>query len=245
MIPKIIHYCWFGKSKLPEKIIKIIESWKEKLPDYEIIVWNEENFNVDNINFTKQAYEAKKYAFVSDYVRLYALYRYGGIYLDTDEEIIKNIDSFLNHNAVLGFDDGNCIISCFMAFKKEHKLIKELLDFYNEVDFIREDKSYELTPNTIWIQNILKNRYGLILNGYRQTLNGDIDVYPEEYFHAKSLITGKINVTSNTYGIHHHTLLWVSKKTLFIKFLRQNIIIPIIGKDNYVKITNRLKGEVV
>ncbi|MTP79575.1 glycosyl transferase [Turicibacter sanguinis] len=242
MIPKIIHFCWFGKNEMPIEIQTCIDSWKKHLPSYEFILWNEENFDINSTLFTKQAYEVKKYAFVSDYVRLYALNKYGGIYLDTDQEIVKPIDEFLSHRMVTGFDDGNGIISCFIGAEKAHPCISNLLDFYGELNFINSDGSYNEIPNTIWIQNLMKEKYGLVLNGKNQVLIEGIHIYSEDFFHCKSLITGKINVTKNTYAIHHHTLLWVSRKTLIIKFIRQNIIVPIIGKNRYLMLSNLIKG---
>lgn len=243
MIPKIIHYCWFGNNKIPDEINKYINSWKEKLPNYEFILWNEENFDVNMIKFTQEAYSQKKYAFVSDYARLFALNKYGGIYLDTDVEVIKDINKFLDNSVVLGFDDGNRIISSFIAAEKGHPFVKEMLEFYIKLDFINSDGSLNEVPNTLWMEKVLKSKYGLKMNNDFQKLENGIIVYPDDYFHAKSLITGKINLTKNTYLIHHHTLLWVSKKTKFIKFIRQKIVIPIIGKKLYCKLTDRVKGD--
>lgn len=239
MIPKIIHYCWFGKKEMPDDIKKYIESWKRKLPDYEIKLWNEDNFNINESIFTKQAYELKKYAFISDYVRLYALKKFGGVYLDTDIEIVKDITPLLTNKLVLGFDDGNSIISCFIASEPDHPAVTNILDLYDSMSFINKDGSLNMIPNTIWIQNLLRKEYNIELNGKYQLLNKGIVVYPEDYLHAKSLITGKLNITENTYTIHHHTLLWVSKKTLIIKFIRQNILIPILGKKAYLKFISK------
>lgn len=239
MIPKVIHYCWFGKNEIPSEIKEYIKTWRNKLPDYQIKLWNEENFDVNENKFTKQAYENKKYAFVSDYVRLYVLKKFGGIYLDTDQEIIKDITPLLKNRLVLGFDDGDAIISCFIASEPNHPAINNILNLYDSMGFINKNGSFNMIPNTIWMQNLLKKEYDLKLNGKVQLLREDIIVYPEDYFHAKSLITGKLNITSNTYGIHHHTLLWVSKKTLIIKFIRQNILIPILGKRIYLKFISK------
>lgn len=227
------------KKEIPSEIKIYIESWKEKLPGYEIKLWNEDNFNINENTFTKQAYELKKYAFVSDYVRLYALKKFGGIYLDTDQEIIKDITSLLSHRVVLGFDDGKSIISCFMASEPNHPAITDILDLYDSMNFINEDGGLNIIPNTIWIQNVLRKKYNLKLNGKYQLLSEDIVVYPEDYLHAKSLIKGKLNITKNTYAVHHHTLLWVSKKTLIIKFIRQNILVPLLGKNIYLKFVSK------
>lgn len=241
MVPKIIHYCWFGDGDMPAIVKKCMKSWENVLPEYKIILWNEDSFDVNICNFTKHAYENKKYAFVSDYVRLHALNEYGGFYLDTDEEILKSLDCFLNHRALIGFDDGKCIISCFMATEKGHPLIKDMIEYYKNLEFIKQDGTFNETPNTIWLENILKNKYDLVLDGCYQELKEGIVIYPEEFFHAKSLYSGKIHITSHTYGIHHHTLLWVSKKTFLIKLIRQKIVIPLIGKQMYINLTNVIR----
>lgn len=243
MIPKIIHYCWFGNNKMPKEINKYINSWKKKLQDYEFILWNEKNFDVNMIKFTREAYENKKYAFVSDYVRLFALNEYGGIYLDTDVEVIKKIDEFLNNKAILGFDDGNRIISSFIATQKAHPFIEKMMDYYKKMSFVNLDGTFNEVPNTIWFEKVLKDKYKIKMNNSLQKLEDGIIVYPDEYFHSKSLITGRVNLTENTYLIHHHTLLWVSKKTKIIKFIRQRILVPIIGMEMYCKIVDKFKGD--
>lgn len=242
MIPKIIHYCWFGKNEMPEKVKECIESWKKYLPEYELMLWNEENFDMNISQFTQEAYKAKKYAFVSDYVRLYALKKYGGIYLDTDIEVLKSMDKFLEDRAILGFDDDRNL-TALMGAEKEHKFFKEAVKFYNGMKFIKEDGGYNDTPNNIWLQNILKDKFNFKENGKLQEVNDGVIIYPEDFFHAKSLITGKLNITENTYAIHHHTLLWVSKKTMFIKLIRQKVIVPLVGKYLYMNIVSKLKSN--
>ena len=136
MIPKIIHYCWFGQKKLPKDIIKYIDSWKKYCPDYKIIEWNEKNFDINTNQWTKQAYESGKYAFVSDYVRLNAMYEYGGIYFDTDIELIKNIDNFLDCKVLLGFEGNDSAIGTgMMGFEKGNNFLKELLEEYKYKKF--------------------------------------------------------------------------------------------------------------
>lgn len=237
MIPKIIHYCWFGKSEYPEDIKKYIDSWKKYLPEYKFILWNEDNFDYNSVKFTKQAYESKKYAFVSDYVRLYALKEYGGIYLDTDVEIVSKLDSILKDDLVLGYEaeDGG-IASCFIGANKNHKLINYLLDYYNKREFLKSDKSYDMRPNTLIIEDILKEKYNVNLDGKEKIIDDNIHLYTYDYFHPISLISGKMRKTSNTKAIHWHTLSWVSWKTKLIKFIRIKIFIPIFGEKVYKRI---------
>lgn len=210
-IPKTIHYCWFGHGKLPELAIKCIESWKKKLPDYKIIEWNEDNFDVNCNEYVKEAYNSKKYAFVSDYVRLYALYNEGGIYMDTDVEVLKSLDPFLNHKAFSGFENNNSIPTGIMASVAKNKWIKILLDEYSDIHFIKKDGTLDTTTNVTRITNKTKDNYKIKLNDTLQDL-GDVVFYPHEYFCPKDWETGIINITDKTYTIHHFNASWHSKK---------------------------------
>jgi len=240
VIPKVIHYCWFGNGEMPALAKRCIASWKRILADYEIKLWNEQNFDVHVSQFSREAYDHQMYAFVSDYVRLWALRNYGGIYLDIDVEAVKQFDDLLNYRVVLGADDGGCILSAFMAAEPGHPFIEDALALYNQRRFAREDGGLEITPNTIVLQSILKN-YGWVSTNTEQHLKQDIVLFPDDYFQPKSLITGACKITGNTYAIHHHTLLWVSKRVLLVKFLRQNILVPLLGKSNYMKLTRRIR----
>ena len=210
-IPKTIHYCWFGGNPLPNIAVKCINSWKKYLPDYEIIEWNEDNFDVNSNLYVKEAYENKKYAFVTDYVRLLVLYNYGGIYMDTDVEIIKNIDVFLDNNAFSSFENNNYIPTGIMAAKKGNKWIKMLLDEYDDLKFIKDDGTFDLTTNVIRITEATIKNYNLIPNDTFQDL-GDVVLYPHDYFCPKNWFSGKIEITSNTYAIHHFNGSWHSKR---------------------------------
>ena len=138
-IPKTIHYCWFGNNDKPTIVKKCIESWEKNLSDYEIIEWNEETFNIECNDFVKEAYEKKMYAFVSDYVRVYALYNYGGIYLDTDVEVNKSFNDLLENDSIWGFEEKNYIATSTIGARKGNELIKEFLDEYNGRKFIKND----------------------------------------------------------------------------------------------------------
>ena len=134
MIPKKIHYCWFGGKKLPKSVEQCIKTWKKQLPDYEIIEWNGNNFDINVCPFVKQAYENKKWAFVSDYARIYALYNEGGIYFDTDVKVLKNIEHIIDKDMVLGYEDSGFFGTAFISVKEKHnKHIKEILDYYNKL----------------------------------------------------------------------------------------------------------------
>lgn len=207
-IPKTIHYCWFGRKPKPEQALTCIESWKKHCPEYELIEWNEDNFDINQNLYVKQAYEAKKFAFVTDYVRLYALYNYGGIYMDTDVEVVKPLDRFLVHSAFSGFENNNCIPTGIMAAEKGNQWVKDLLDEYKDVKFIKEDGEYDLTTNVVRITNLTKEKYGIKLESSYQDLNDIVVMYPYDYFCPKDWYTGKINCTENTHTIHHFSGSW-------------------------------------
>lgn len=177
MIPKVIHYVWIGNGEKNEKIKKCMESWKKYLPDYEIKEWNENNFDINYNQFTKEAYDKKKWAFVSDVIRLYALYTEGGVYLDTDVEVFKSLDEFLNEPAFTGFECDNFPVCATMGSTKGNVLIKELLDYYN-------GRSFEETTNTQIISNILGNK-GIDRSKNEIQKVENISIYPTTYFNDK------------------------------------------------------------
>lgn len=207
MIPKKIHYCWFGGNPLPDLAKKCIESWKKFCPDYEIIEWNESNFDVNCNAYVKEAYQAKKWAFVSDVVRLYALVNYGGIYMDADVEVLKPLDSLLTHEAFSGFESDTAIPTGIMACCKGQALFKELLEEYNTAHFIQEDGELDLTTNVVRITNTCL-KYGLNLDNSLQTVNG-FTLYPKDYFCPKDATTRELRITENSYTIHHFDGSWL------------------------------------
>ena len=206
MIPKIIHYCWFGEKPLPPFILSCISTWRSKLPEYEIIEWNEKNFDINKVRFVKEAYSNKKFAFVSDFVRLYALYNLGGIYLDTDVTVLKKFDPLLNSRCFVGFEDQEIIATCVIGVEKNHPLVKEFMEYYHTQSFDKRD----MPPNVIHFSKLLKDR-GLNFNNHYQKINDDIEIYPSDYFSAKSFKTGLIKKTTNTYSIHHFAGSWLPK----------------------------------
>lgn len=220
-IPKIIHYCWFGNGKKSKLMEKCIKSWQRYCPEYEIICWSEDNFDVNSNLYVKQAYQAQKWAFVTDYVRLRVLYENGGVYFDTDVELIKPIDSLIENNGFVGFEpSGNMSTGLGFACEKGNALIKALLDDYNDIPFVLEDGSFDLTPCPVRNAETLK-KLGFDTNNKNQIFMG-IHFYPEEYFCPINYYTGKKRITKNTYSIHHYCASWTSKtakRTTFVKRL--------------------------
>ena len=225
MIPKVIHYCWFGKSPLPELAKKCIASWRIYFPDYEIKEWNEDNFNVFTIPYTAEAYKAKKYAFVSDYARLWVLYQYGGIYFDTDVEVIKSMDDIVERGPFMGYEDeeGNVFgeNSCVnpglgLGVTPRNAIIKEILDIYKSRHLFTWDG--KLMDSIVLITTDLLKKKGIILgeNGF-DAFEG-FTIYPKDFFCPKNYYTGKLIITQNTRSIHHYDATWVNNtRTLWEK----------------------------
>ena len=239
MIPKKIHYCWFGGKPLPKLAKKCIASWKKFLPDYEIIEWNESNFDINYCAYVKEAYQAKKYAFVTDVVRLYALVNYGGIYMDTDVEVIKPIDEFLKYKAFSGFESQNSIPTGIMACEKGHELFSEFLKEYDNIHFLQENNKYDLNTNCVRITSICE-KYGLILNNKQQIIK-DFVLFPNDYFCPKDWLTKKTKITENTYTIHHFSGSWNSP---FNKL--KNFIVRLAGKNaKYIFKTKKFLKSII
>ena len=207
MIPRTIHYCWFGRGEMPQLAKDCIASWHRYMPDWEYKLWNEDNFDVSQIPYVKEAYEAKKYAFVSDYVRLWALCNEGGVYLDTDVEVFKPFDDLLFQSAFAGFEGSKHLPlgTCVMASLPEGKWVKEQLDYYALRHFIKSDGSFDLTTNVQFITANMKES-GFISNG-REQYYKDLHVYPVEYFCPRHT-TGEYIRTEKTYCDHLGMASW-------------------------------------
>ena len=247
-IPKKIHYCWFGGKPLPESAEKCINSWKKYCPDYEIIRWDESSYDIKKSKFALEAYKAEKWAFVSDYVRLDVIYEYGGIYLDTDVEILKNWDPLLQHDAFMGFE-GTTHINLGLGFgaTRGNKFIHDMLKIYQKIDFNSFKNRLNEITSPMLISSFLDEK-GLIRNGEGQVINGLV-LYPQDYFSPKSPITRFLNITKNTFSIHHYDATWVEEKERrYIDQLEINaqrlmksqsrlvsIIIPVYNGEKYLR----------
>lgn len=210
-IPKVIHYCWFGGNPLPELAQKCIESWRKFCPDYEIVRWDESNFDISSNQYVKEAYEAKKWAFVTDYVRLHVIYEQGGVYFDTDVELLKNLDPILKYQGFMGFETGECINTGLgFGAVQNHPLVFEIMRDYDNVHFIKPDGSYDITPCPERNTKVLM-KYGLIPNNAMQTIH-EMVFMPTEYLSPKSYETGVIRITANSYAIHHYDASWMTKE---------------------------------
>ena len=232
MIPKIIHYCWFGKNEKSKIINECIESWRKYLPDWELIEWNEDNYDVNVNMYVKGAYALKKWAYVSDYVRLDVLYKYGGIYLDVDVEFIKELpNDLLYQKCFCGFEYTSMIApGLIWGTEKENEFIKNILDSYENEEFVFNEKGRNKTIN-VRITNALEKE-GLIKNNQYQKI-GDIAVYPSEYFCGYNTDIGEPEITEKTICWHHYIGSWSSPT---FKSRIQNLLKKILGVNNYKKL---------
>ena len=205
---KIIHYVWVGNNPKPKDIKKCMKTWKKHLKDYKIIEWNESNFDISSHPFVKKAYEAKKWAYVSDYIRMYAIYNYGGIYLDTDVLVLENFDKFLNNKVFVGFERENYPFTAVFGAEKKNKFIKKLLDYYDNLDAYNFD--FE-NNNTISVSNILINEYGCSKENKEQLLKDGIKVYKDDIL---------CNPSKNSTTVHIFTGTWLEG----IKPLKRKIV---------------------
>lgn len=222
-IPKIIHYCWLGGGEKPPRIQECIDSWKKILPDYEIICWDRERFDTDSVKFVRQAVNAGKWAFAADYIRLYALYNYGGIYLDSDVRVLRSFDPFLRHRAFSGIEwmqrnyynpkkkddkEGICIEAAILGAEKGHPVFKDFLDYYTDRDFILPDGSMDLYVLPRILARIAEKhgfRYDYTAH---QVLDGDFHIYPYDYFTTQGGSPRDIGVTFNTVALHLGSGSW-------------------------------------
>ena len=230
MIPKQIHYCWFGRKPLSVLALKCIDSWKKFLPEYDIIEWNEDNFDINMIPYTKEAYEMKKYAFVSDYARFWILYNYGGLYFDTDVEIISNIDDIIARGPFMGREAGSFFNSdkeliapgLGLGVSPGHFLYAEILEKYASTNFIVNGVLNETTV-VKYTSDILKKYVSEYISDDIDCIEG-VYIYSPEYFCPIDYHTGKKNITLNTRTIHYYSASW---KTTREKFKHQ--IIKLLG----------------
>lgn len=257
MIPKKIHYCWFGHNPLPLLAKKCIDSWKKNLPDYEIIEWNEDNFDVNIVPYTQEAYKSKKYAFVSDYARFWILYNYGGIYFDTDVEVLRPMNHIVEKGAFMGCENEakqigdaevqddlgtelgvglGCNPGLGLGCESGHDFFKEILDFYSKMHFINTDGSLNLHTVVEYTTDILV-KHGLKNTNEIQQCAG-ITIYPNDYFCPKSPTGLKIHLTDNTVTIHHFNASWKPlKQRLQRKFPNLYIL--------YTKLTGHIIGKIL
>lgn len=254
MIPKIIHYCWFGRGSKPELALKCIESWKKWCPDYQIIEWNEDNFDINSNRYVKEAYEARKYAFVTDYVRLYAMYTVGGIYMDTDVMVLKSLDEYLDHEAFSGFETKTKIPTGIMASVRGQETIGRLLKYYDTASFRKPDGTLNLTTNVEVITDMMLQK-GFVPNGEFQIVDG-FAIYPQNVFCPEHKKLNDPVYMSDTATIHYFAGSWKSDsmrkrensiwwKVLAIPGMKISRLMTLVMGDKWVSAKNKLRDRVL
>lgn len=261
MIPKIIHYCWFGRNPLPELAKKCIASWKKRCPDYEIIEWNENNYDIASAPlYVRQAYEAKKWAFVTDYVRLWVVYEYGGIYLDTDVELLRKLDELLKYSAYFGFEDTEYIATGLgFGAEKGSLILQEMMDEYHSISFIKSDGSIDSTACPVRNTQVLL-RHGLKQNDSRQVLDGGILILPRIVLSPIDYHSGIYKKSWRSFSVHWFAASWqteqeTQKMKEWQKKRREEIhqytlthlhciaAQKLLGMERYLKVRSFLRGE--
>ena len=241
-IPKIIHYCWFGSPNKPKSVQRFIDSWKKQLPDYTFMEWGEGNCDLDQeIDYVKEAYKCKKYAFVSDYIRIKKLVQYGGVYLDTDIRIIKRFDKLLQkYDAVIGFEGPGNLETAFIASIPQHPLFREFQESYKERHFVREDGSLDTTPINNNISPFFVKR-GLKLDEDRyQKISENIAVFPTECFCAFNIKDWHPEPTKRTYTIHYMASSWQSNNVK-LKIILFRTLRTVLGNNIYYNLRKVLR----
>ena len=242
MIPRVIHYCWFGGSKLTPLAKKCIASWRQFFPDYEIKEWNEDNFDVNIIPYTADAYKAGKYAFVSDYARFWVLYHFGGVYFDTDVEVIKPIDDVIEAGAFMGFEQlGECPAvnpGLGLATEPESPLYLAVLDRFERMTFLTENGS--LNPYTMipMVTDFLKEM-GLTGNGTIEQVSG-VNIYPPDWFNPFDDATGRLRITENTRTIHWFAKSWLPAEPVW-KTWTKRLLRRLFGTKRLTRLGQFLK----
>ena len=210
MIPKKIHFCWFGNNPIPDRYLAWMETWKKYCPDYEIIRWDESNYDITKNKYMLEAYQQKKWAFVPDYARLDIIYNHGGIYLDTDVKILKSFDDLLFLEGFAGFESEHYVaLGLGFGARKKMPIIKVMRDAYDNLRFIRNDGHLNLTPSPKYQTNTLM-QLGLIGNGEYQVVKG-MTIFPEKMFSAKSIFTRQVKTCTYSHSIHHYDASWVDQ----------------------------------
>lgn len=211
MISKTIHYCWFGEGDKPEMFYRCLKSWKKYCPDYEIVEWNENNYDISQNTYVYEAYKAKKWAFVTDYVRLWVIYNYGGVYLDTDVELVNNLDNLLSAPAFLGFeDDKNINTGLGFGAEKGNFIIKCMLKSYDKIHFQKKDGSYDLMTCPVRNTNAIEHLFPQDMDPNKVTKIEGAVLYPPEYFCPLDHYGVNLRKTKNTYSIHWFSATWLT-----------------------------------
>lgn len=229
MIPKIIHYCWLSEEPYPKLINDCIESWNKYLPDYEFVLWNTKRIDMNSNLWLKQSYENKKYAFAADYIRFYALYHYGGIYLDADVEILRSFNDLLNKKEFIGEEASGDIEAAVIGAEKGLPWVKQCLDYYENRVFIKHDGTMDIKPLPLMVGKVLRN-YPCI------------QIFPYQFFSPKNYNIQKIDISPQTYCVHHFDGKWIKKGAKYkIKIYLHKFLYFLFGRTAHNKIVHIIR----
>jgi mannosyltransferase OCH1-like enzyme len=243
MIQKTIHYCWLSHDSYPYLIQRCIESWHKYLPDYEFVLWDKEKANdIMQIAWVKEAYEHRKYAFAADYIRFYALYTEGGIYLDTDVEVVKSLNPLLHHKSFMGYETQGDFEAAIMGAEAGLEWIGKMVEYYKDRHFIIQDGKFDTLPlpsvmAKVFAQNPSISINSLKTNQIQSNMTDDILIYPREFFSPKSYYSKKIKQTSNTYTIHHFDGSWNNRNIrYYLTMATHYLLIKLFGQRTHNKL---------
>lgn len=243
MIPKIIHYCWLGEDDFPELIKRCIASWKEHLPEYQFMLWDKQRFDIQQNLWVQQAYQKKKYAFAADYIRFYALFHHGGIYLDADVQVLKSFNNLLTNKSFIGLETSGDYEAAIIGAEKECEWINLMLDYYKGRSFVNSDDELDTLPLPSIMTKVFAINYGRV-KGLTPppNLRTELKVYNSEYFSPKNIHTKKINATTNTYCIHHFDGQWVAETLANrAKTTIHRLIIRLLGDKLHTSIVGLIR----
>lgn len=242
MIPKIIHYCWLSGEPYPPLVKQCIESWHKHLPDYEFILWDTHRIDIHSNKWLKEAFDNKKYAFAADYIRCYALYNFGGIYLDSDVEVLKNFDIFLNSKSFIGYDSTGAIEAAIVGAEPNCQWLGLALQHYANRPFVKQDGRFDMQPIPRLFNTVLHKCYRFNDTPDQLQKLSDVTLYPYDYFSPKNYQTKKVNKTHNTHSIHHFDGAWIDDSyKIKLKKLLHTILNGIFGNQLYIKVLNIIR----
>lgn len=245
MIPKIIHYCWLSGDDHPPLVQKCIDSWKKYLPDYEIVLWDLNKIGANHNQWIQQAYDAKKYAFAADYIRLYAVYQYGGIYLDSDVEVTQSFDVLLEQHSFIGFESTGDVEPAVFGAEPHCGWVKYCLDYYQERTFIKDDGGFDQKPLPVIVKQHLEDYFLIKIEPSQNKplkVSSELIIWPCDFFSPMNYHTKKINPTPRTMAIHHFDGNWVEKTILNkTKVIIHRLIYAIVGERGHYRLIKLIR----
>ncbi len=240
MIPKIIHYCWLGDGQYSDLVNQCMESWKQKLPEYEFILWDKNKFDVTSFTWVNQAYQAKKFAFAADYIRFYALYNYGGIYLDSDVQVVKSFNPLLHNKSFIGFESTGDFEAAIIGAEKETPWMLKMLHYYEGRTFLKPNGQFDQRPLPLIIKDVLDKETDV--EASEKNTSYGLKIFPSVYFSPKNIHTKKVDSTKETYTIHHFDGQWVKKNfTHKVKESVHKLVLRIFGHKGHFYLINLIR----